>query len=180
MKQIGLAAVAALSVVVGFAVAARAATLTVSTTKTTYSIGETVTVDVTGDSQGVSDSSIDGILTYSAALTDTPAIPVQSLLLSGGIPWVPGVPGFSDGSAEMFVQSRLTPATVSNQLTASVVLLATGLGTVDLAWLGGLDFFGLTSAPGASFTVVSTPEPGTALLVGTGLTALAGIGRRRA
>jgi hypothetical protein len=179
MKRSGLAAVAALSVVVGFSVAADAATVSLATDKLTYTVGESVTVSVVGNSQGGSDNSVDGLLTYSAALTDTPAAPVQSILLSGVTPWVPGVPGFSDGTAEMFVQSRLGAATVSNQLTSSVVLIATGLGTVNLSWFV-LDFFGLTSATGASFTVVTTPEPGTALLVAFGLAALTRAGRRRA
>jgi hypothetical protein len=178
MKQIGLEAVAVLLVVLGSGIAARAATLSVSTDKPTYTVGELVTVSVVGDSQGGSDSAIDGTLNYSSALTDTLSIPIQSLLLSSGVPWLPGVLSFSDGSAEMFDQSRIGgAATVSNQLTASVVLTATGLGTVNLAWAAGLDFFGLTSAAGTSFTV-TTPEPGTALLVGAGLVALAIAGRR--
>jgi PEP-CTERM motif len=177
MKRSRIAAVAALGIVLGSGLAARAATLTVSTNKLTYLVGESVTVSVLGDSQGAADSAIDGVLTYSSALTDTPAVPVQSILLSGGIPWIPGVPSFSDGSSQMFVQSRIGAATVSNQLTSTAVLVATGLGTVNLAWLGGLDFFGLTSAAGTSFTV-TTPEPGTALLIGAGLVALAIAGRR--
>jgi len=178
MKRSGIAAVAALVIVLGSGLASRAATLTVSTNKLTYLVGESVTVSVLGDSQGAADSAIDGVLTYSSALTDTLSIPIQSLLLSSGVPWLPGVLSFSDGSAEMFDQSRIGgAATVSNQLTASVVLTATGLGTVNLAWAAGLDFFGLTSAAGTSFTV-TTPEPGTALLVGAGLVALAIAGRR--
>ena len=178
MKQIKLAAVA-LSVVVGFAVAARAATLSVSTDKSTYLVGELVTVSVVGDSQGASDNAVNATLNYSSTLTDTLVTPTQLPLLSVVGLWSQNSLSSSDGSAEMFDQSRTGSSTVLNQLSASVVLTATGLGTVNLAW-AGVDFFGLTSAPGTSFTVVSTPEPGTALLVGTGLALLAGIRRRRA
>jgi len=180
MKRSGLAAVAAIAFGLGFGTVAGAATLVVSTDKTTYSVGESVTVTVAGDSQGGSDNAIDGVLNYSSTSTDTPVTPIQSILLSGAVPWTPGILSFSDGSAEMFDQSRIGAATVSNQLTSTLVLIATGLGTVNLAWDPGLDFFGLTSASGTSFTVQSAPEPGTALLVGAGLAAFAAIRRRRA
>lgn len=175
MRRSITAALAAL--VLGWGSSAHAATLTVTTDKSTYAVGESVTVSVVGDSQGASDNAIGGTLNYSAALTNTPSAANQGLMLSGGLPWLPGILSFSDGSAEMFEQSRLGAATVSNLLTSSLVLTATGLGTVNLAWAGGLDFFALTTAPGTSFTV-QTPEPGTALLVGCGLAALAAIRRR--
>ena len=177
MKRIASALVAAF-VAVTAAGAARAATLTVTTNKSTYTVGETVTVSVVGDSQGASDNAVNGVLNYSSALTDTPGAANQNLLLSGITPWIPGVLSFSDGSGELFDQSRIGSGTVSNQLTATLVLNATGLGTVNLAWAGGLDFFGLTTAPGTSFTV-QAPESGTALLVGVGLAALAAARRRR-
>jgi hypothetical protein len=179
MKRIGFALVAFFALA-GFGAAARAATLLVVTDQLTYTVGQTVTVTVTGDSQGGTDNAINGTLQYSAALTDT-VISTQSLLLSSGLPWIPGTLTTSDGSAEVFDQSRggiLPPATVSNQLTSTATLTAMGLGTVNLSWAPGLDFFGLTSASGTSFTVVSAPEPGTGLLIALGLTGVALVRRR--
>jgi PEP-CTERM motif-containing protein len=176
MKRIGLAALLAL---IGLTGAARAASLAVVTDALTYTVGQTVTVTVTGDSQGGTDNAISGTLQYSAALTDTVGSS-QSLLLSV-LPWIPGILTTSDGSAEVFDQSRggiLPPATVSNQLTSTATLTAMALGTVALSWAPGLDFFGLTSASGTSFTVVSAPEPGTGLLIGLGLAGVALVRRR--
>src|SRR2546422_8127709 len=106
MKRSGFGAAVGFVLVTAWAATAMAASLTVTTNKTTYLVGEMVTVTVTGDSQGGSDDAIDGTLLYSSTLTDTPTAPLQSLLLSGAVPWVPGVESFSDGSAEMFDQSR--------------------------------------------------------------------------
>jgi hypothetical protein len=53
---------------------------------------------------------------------------------------------------------------------------------VDLNWVTDGDeplfFFGLTTAPGTSFTIV--PEPGTATLLALGLLGIAGWRRARA
>jgi inner membrane protein involved in colicin E2 resistance len=179
MNRFGFAAVLAIVGLAGLGSDARAASLSISTDQPTYTIGQTVTVTVIGDSQGASDNAIAGTLQYSNTLTDTVGSS-QSLLISSGLPWIPGILSTSDGSAEVFDQSRgaiLPPATVSNQLTSTATLTAMGLGTVTLSWAPGLDFFGLSSGPSASFTIV--PEPGTALLVGLGLAGIALAGRRR-
>jgi hypothetical protein len=178
VKWIGFATAIVLVSWLGLGAAARAATLVVSTDKLTYLVGETINVSVIGDSQGGSDNAIAGTLLYSSALTNTPNIPSQSLLISGGLPWIPGVLSFSEGSAEMFDQTHLGAATVSNQLTSTVALVAAATGTVNLNW-AGLDFFGLTSASGTSFTINSAPEPATALLMASGLIAIAWGGRHR-
>src|SRR5262245_2547269 len=110
----GLAALVAV-VLAGLASAANAASVVVSTDQPTYTVGQTVTVTVVGDSQGGTDNAIAGTLLYSSALTNTTGA-VQSLLISGGLPWLPGLLSTSDGSAEVFDQSRgiLPAATVSN------------------------------------------------------------------
>ena len=181
MKRLGFAVVLAIVALAGWGSEARAASLSIGTDQPTYTIGQTVTVTVTGDSQGGSDNAIAGTLQYSSTLTDTVSSS-QSLLISGGLPWLPGILSTSDGSSEVFDQSRggiLPAATVSNLLTSTLILTATGLGTVTLSWAPGLDFFGLSSGPSASFTVLA-PEPGTALLIGLGLAGIAFVGRRRA
>ena len=83
------------------------------------------------------------------------------------------------GQHQLFDQSRIGSATVSNQLTSTVALVAAATGTVNLTWAGGLDFFGLTTASGTSFTINNAPEPATALLMTSGLVAIAWAGRRR-
>jgi PEP-CTERM motif len=171
----GCAALVAV-VLVGLAGAARAASVVVSTDQPTYTVGQTVTVTVVGDSQGGTDNAIAGTLLYSSALTDTTGSS-QSLLISGGLPWIPGILSTSDGSAEVFDQSRggiLPPATVSNTVTSTATLTAMGLGTVTISW-SGLDFFGATPSS-TSFTIV--PEPGTALLLALGLAGITIVRRR--
>lgn len=179
MKRIGFATVVAFVAVVGLEGAARAATLGITTDQPTYLVGETITVTVSGDSQGGSDNIIFGQLLYSGALTDTVGAN-QTALISGGLPWTALPLATGEGASEVFDQTRLLgAATVSNPLSATLTLTAVGLGTVNLDWnTATLDFFGLTSASGTSFTI--TPEPGTALLVVLGLAGIAFVGRRRA
>jgi len=71
--------------------------------------------------------------------------------------------------------------TVSNLLQATVTLQLTGVaGILQIDWTEGggtgLNFFGLTSAPGATIVI---PEPTTAALLGLGLFGLV-LARRRA
>lgn len=174
MKRMALLAIQ-LVAFTGFATAAGAATLAISTNKLTYLVSETINVTVSGNSQGAKDSQIFGQLLYSAALTDT-VTSAQTSHTTGGLgTWVPLPLSRGDGFAELFDQTRLGAATVDQLQIASLVLTATGLGAVNLNWSTAgpaLDFFGLTNAPGATFTIV-VPEPGTALLVGLGLFLLA-------
>ena len=176
MKRIGLAVVV---VFLAFAPGtARAVSLTVSTNQPTYTVGQTVTVTVFGDTNGGTDNAINGTLQYSAALTDTVSSS-QSLLISTAVPWIPGILSMSDGSTEVFDQSRggILPPAFADQLTSTLTLTAMAPGTVNLSWAPGLDFFGLTSASGTSFTI--TPEPGTASLLTLGLAGIVWVGRRR-
>ena len=62
-----------------------------------------------------------------------------------------------------------------------MTLIAQSLGIVDVHWDSTLNeffFFGLTNAPGTSFTIV--PEPSTAVLLAVGLLGLAVRRRARA
>jgi hypothetical protein len=183
-----LIAVAAL---IGLASAANAATLTVVADAATYSPGDTITLTVTGDSQGASSTGIFGRLLFdnAAAVNTAGGTPTQTTLLAlGSIPWLVGVTGCDSSACNMFNQVGAfgaTPAPASNLLVATVSLIAgPGLGVVNAAWETNagtgfaLDFFGLSAAAGTSFEVV--PEPTTAALLGLGLFGLAVAGRRRA
>lgn len=178
---------------VGFASAANAATLMIDPGGVggEYNVGDLITITVTGDSEGASDSTIFGQIVFSnpaiAAPNIYPARPAQNTLLAPGpVTWGQGGTNCTASSCVMFnaFSGSLppTPMTVTNLLVSTVSFVATTPGTRALTWstTGGtqLDFFGLTSAPGSSITVV--PEPTTITLLGVGLFGLAVASRRRA
>ena len=157
----------------------------------TYAPGDTVTLTVTGDSEGASTTGIFGRLLF-----DNPAIgnldgqmATQTTLLAlGSIPWLVGTSDCTASTCNMFNQVGAfgaTPAPASNLLVSTVSFVAGPPGTTaNVSWemdLGtgfALDFFGITSSPGLTLTVI--PEPTTAALLGLGLFGLAAAGRRRA
>ena len=186
-----------LLLVLAVAQAAGAATLTLSTDKLTYSVNEIVTVTVFGDDGppdefGFSPQSyaIYGRLDYNGALVNT-GTRSQTQLVGELGKWVlppsllaadtnaPGPGSYSEAfntiASQVVAQSALNlPGTLS-----TVTLIAAATGIVDLTWHGlvnpfdgmELTFFGLSRAPGASFTIV--PEPGTGALLALGLLGVA-------
>jgi hypothetical protein len=85
-----------------------------------------------------------------------------------------GTGSFSDAFNQAAGIIEVTATNLPGTLS-TVTLLAKALGVVNVSWdsSGGPDtlgFFGLTSAPGTSFTIV--PEPSTGLLVIAGLLGL--------
>ena len=179
----------AVATTLALATAANAATLSVVADSPTYTIGQTITLTVTGDSEGGTATGIFGRLLFdnpavAAIATGTPS--QTTLLALGSIPWLVGVTGCTAGDCNMFNQVGAfgaTPAPASNLLIATVSFQATNLGTTNFNWETdsgtgfALDFFGLTNGAGGSFTVV--PEPTTAALLGLGLLGLTFAGRRR-
>jgi len=163
-----------------WAPAAGAVSLTIEAAQPAYQIGDTVTLIITGDPEGASDTAIYGRLAYSTA-TEPVGASQQPLVTSFGMDtWLQGTTPVADGFATAFNQLApgLTPDSPSNLLQATVQFRAPAEGRFTVAWIadGGpqrLDFFGLTNAPGGSYFVrPPVPEPGTAALLALGLGAL--------
>ena len=162
---------------------ASAVTLTITPDKSTYLVGETITLNVFGDPEGAQDLSIFGRLLIADEFADYVESSQERLTSFGGaLLWSLGVlgggPGFADAFSQIGGHSAIP---VDEPLTASVTLLARARGILDYAWETSgdaqLDFFGLTSAPGGSVTIV--PEPATGLLVALGLVAASRVRCRR-
>lgn len=175
MKRIMIAVVA----VVGFATAASAATLSVVSDQASYNVGDTITLTVTGDSQGAPTTQIIGRLDMTAGLTTSVgATQTPHTSFGGGLPWSQGI--LVNGADFQTVFNQLggvSPFPVDQLQIATATLVASNIGTVNVTWNGNLDFFGVGgAATGTTFNIV--PEPTTAALLGLGLFGLAVAGRR--
>jgi hypothetical protein len=171
---------------VAFATAASAATLSVVSDKATYNIGETITLSVSGDAQGATTYGIFGRLEMSGALVD--ALTTTQKIMKAATGWTKGTLEINNvgptATVEAFDQIT-NPADGMNAVNpiATITLIAQAFGLVNVTWnqdTGSgfeLGFFGITSSPGTSFTIV--PEPTTMALLGLGLVGLAMAGRRR-
>ena len=174
---------------VAFAAASNASSLSVVSNKTTYSPGETITLNVSGDSAGASSAyGIFGRLAYTGSGTVVGNTQTQKAV---GTAWTTGGltngVGFSDSFNQIAPLNGIGGSTATSLPTknpfSTITLIAGSVGTVNVAWnvaTGSgfeLNFFGLTNAPGTTFTIV--PEPTTAALLGLGLLGLTLGGRRR-
>jgi hypothetical protein len=170
-----IALLLALALVAGVGRVAEAASLSVSTDKSCYEVGETVTITVVGDPSGGDPAVVVyGQLEFDGSLAHGVASMQTTLLAPGGYPWTVGLLGFGPGMASAFNQlagDGSTPILAINTLTSTIELVADAPGVVDLQWgtsvPSELDFFGLTSASGTSFTIASGTCAGPGIPLGT-------------
>jgi len=178
---------------VAIAAAAHAGTVTVTPDAASYAVGQTITLNIVGNPQGGSKNGIWGRLIYSAALTDPSGItPTQNThTVSGGSVVVGPLRqgkgyagyGYSDAFNQIF---NPPPASVGQNTTSVVKVIAASEGTVEFFWEEPSDGLGnhlsyFDAAPGnpaASVTVV--PEPGATVSLALGFLGLLAIRRRRA
>ena len=151
-----------IAVALGLSTAADAASLSVVSDKSSYAVGETITLTVIGDDQGEIDTEVFGRLEYSPALTQTTGASQQRV----GASWILySSLATGDGFADAFNQANGAGSTgdglaPGGSAFATVTLVAEAAGQVNVTWNTNqgsgleLDFFGLTQAPGTSFTIV--------------------------
>lgn len=169
--------------------AAKAATLTVTPDKTSYEVGETITLSIVGDAEGAAALGIQGYLLFDKTLAGFVSMSQQPLV-SGTTTWLVGgalrncesSPQLRSGCLLFNQILPIAGATgvPDNLLIATLQLQALAPGVLDFSWdtdtQSGLHlmFFGLPDAPGAS-VLVHSPEPGTGLLLALGLVQLASL-----
>jgi len=179
--------------VIAFASAATGATLAVSTDKLTYLIGETISLTVIGDDAGVTSYGIQGRIDFNGAFVNLGTATQTQLAGQSGkftVGTLPNVDNGGVGSFQfLFNQYSALPKEATNLpgILSTATLIAQAAGVVNVNWHVnavdgfGLDFFGLTTAPGTEFCIVDefgpacpfVPEPGTFGLLGLALLALA-------
>jgi len=180
MRNLFLASLAA----VALGPYALGATLSITPDQAVYQVGDMITLNVFGDSEGAEDIRIYGRILFDAGLADYVASH-QEALTSGITSWdrfpLAGGTGFAEAFSQIPEDADVHP--VDGPLSASVTLLATAPGILHYSWQTEgddnlvLDFFGLREAPGGDVLIV--PELSTGSLLGLGVIAIA-IARRTA
>jgi hypothetical protein len=159
---------------VAIATVAHAGTLIVTPDSPVYTVGQTITLTVVGNSQGGTATGIWGRLLYSAALTNPSGItPTQNIhTTSGGGSAIVGPlrqgegyagSGFSDAFNQ---QLGTDPVSVGENTTSTIKVIAAANGTLNFSWevptdgLGNhLVYFGATPpTPAATVTIGPFPD----------------------
>ena len=179
------------AIVLGFATAANAASLSISSDQASYNVGDTITLTLSGSTtSGETTTQVYAAVSYSSALTETVSSSQQPHTTSfGNNNWTQGALPVSDGQAALLNQiAGLSPSSNGSGVSsATATLVAQAAGTVVVSFIEGgsaaLDYFGITTNAGAgggtSFVINAIPEPTVASLIGLGLVGLAVGGRRR-
>lgn len=185
MRCMFIARLAALTIATS--VASSAATLSITPEQTTYAPGDTIVLNIFGDSEGeeTETQGIFGRLLFDPNRASYVSSSQQPLVTQFGITtWVQGglSGGVEDGVgfADAFNQFIDFQQTTSVPLIATVQLVAEATGVLDLDWLLSgegdpshtLRFFSVTSHPGTSVLII--PEPSTISLIALGLLVGAG------
>lgn len=167
---------------------ARAATLTVTADKATYTIGETITLSVVGDAEGESDLVMTGNLEYDPTLVTVIDNVTEEHPLTGqeafGSQWNRlaatgecffGLPALENICKPFdYVTTTLptNPQSLANDpiLFATLTFSADAVGTANFDWADTL-FFSI-EGPQTGTSVLITPEPSSIALVALGLLAM--------
>jgi hypothetical protein len=171
-----------------------AATLTVTPDKTSYGVGETITLSIVGDAEGAAAIRASGFLHFDESRVGWQSTSQQALVSGGGaLVWLVGGaatrclkspidgPGCAAFDQLIPILQTTDPQTPDNLLLSTMTLTALAPGVVDFTWdtrtIPGLayefEFFGATNPQGTSILI--TPEPGTAALLALGLVQLASL-----
>ncbi len=172
-------------IAVGFAAVANAASLTITPDKTSYTVGESIVLTITGDSGGASANGVFGALALSGSGSATYASGSQAQISSfgGGLLWSMSAVGTQN---TVFNQIAGVGAQLGDWTSplATATFTAASVGTVAIGWdndgtPGALNFFGIAVGDAGTASVTIVPEPTTAALMGLGLLGLALAGRRK-
>jgi hypothetical protein len=170
-----------MAVVLGFATAASAATLSVVSNAASYNVGDTITLSVSGDAQGATSYGIIGRLLFDGSKVTAVSYTENSV---GTNFLTSGQQTLGAGFVEPFNQINLAGGTATalpaGNPFAVITMTATAPGTVSFDWSNSLDFFGILGAQSANLTINIVPEPTTAVMLALGLFGIAIGGRRRA
>lgn len=157
-------------IAVGFAAVANAATLTISSDKTSYNVGEAIVLTITGDSGGASAAGVFGALALTGSGSATYASGSQSQIASfgGALPWTTSAVGAQNTVFNQLVGVTPQLGAWTSPL-ATATFTAASVGTVAIGWdndgtPGALNFFGIAVGDAGTASVTIVPEPTTAAL----------------
>ncbi len=166
-------------IAVGFAAVANAASLTITPDKTSYNVGESIVLTITGDSGGVAAQGVFGALALSGTGSMTYVSGSQSPISSfgGALPWTPSAVGAQNTVFNQIVGVTPFPGDWTSPLAVATYTAAT-LGVVNIGWnndssVGALNFFGIAVGDAGTASITIVPEPTTASLLALGLIGLA-------